>query len=64
VELGYWPIQGRTFIARVGAQNVPEGEASPLSLGGSFRGDRIVLDYAFRPVDGFDDLHVITVGWR
>jgi len=63
LEIGYYPIQGRTFIVRVGGQNVPEGESSPLTLGGSFRGDDLTLDYAFRDVDG-QALHVITLGWR
>jgi len=63
LELGYYPIQGRTFIVRVGGQNVPAGEDSPLTLGGSFRGDDLTLDYAWREVDG-DAVHVITLGWR
>jgi len=63
LEIGYYPIQGRTFIARIGAQNVPEGEGSPLTLGGTFRGDDLTIDYAWRDVDG-TAVHVITLGWR
>jgi hypothetical protein len=64
LELGYWPVQGRTFVARVGVRNVPEGEASPVTFGGSFWGDRLVLEYAFQPVDDADGLHRVTLGWR
>ncbi len=63
VELGYYPVQGRTFIVRIGGQSVPEGDASPLTLGGTFRGDEIVIDWAWRDVDG-TGVHVVTVGWR
>lgn len=63
LEVGYYPIQGRTFIARIGGQNVPEGEGSPLTLGGTFRGDDLTIDYAWRDVDGVA-LHTITLGWR
>lgn len=64
VEFGYWPVRGRTFMARIGAQSVPEGDASPLTLGGSFHGDELVIDYAFQAVDGFDGVHRLTLGWR
>ncbi|MDT8369195.1 MAG: hypothetical protein RQ745_08295 [Longimicrobiales bacterium] len=63
LEIGYFPIQGRTFIGRVGVQSVPDGDASHVTLGGSFRGDELVIDYAWREVDG-TSLHVITLGWR
>lgn len=64
IELGYWPVRGRTFVVRMGGVSVPEGEASPLTFGGSFWGDALVLDYAFQPVDGTDGVHRVTVGWR
>lgn len=64
LEFGYWPIQGRTFVARLGARTVPEGEASPLTLGGSFWGDDLVLDYAWQPVEGTEGVHRISLGWR
>jgi hypothetical protein len=63
LELGYYPIQGRTFIARIGAQNVPEGDGATLTLGGSYRGDDLTIDYAWRDVDGLA-VHTITLGWR
>jgi hypothetical protein len=64
LEVGYWPIRGRTFVGRVGFRSVPEGDASPVTFGGSFWGDDLVLEYAFQPVSGEDGLHRITVGWR
>jgi hypothetical protein len=64
LEFGYWPVRGRTFVARVGARTVPEGEARPLTLGGSFWGDDLVLEYAWQPVTGTQGVHRITLGWR
>ncbi len=64
LEFGYWPLRGRTFVARVGARSIPEGDASPLTLGGSYWGDDLVLDYAYQPVEGTDGIHRITLGWR
>lgn len=64
VEFGYWPIRGRTFVGRVGVRTVPEGDASPVTFGGSFWGDDLVLEYAFQPVDDLDGIHRVSVGWR
>jgi hypothetical protein len=64
LEFGYWPVRGRTFVARVGARSVHEGEASPLVLGGSFWGDDLVLEYGWQPVDGTEGVHRVTLGWR
>lgn len=64
IELGYWPVVGRTFVARIGVRNVPEGEASPVTFGGSYWGDDLVLEYAFQPTDGSKGIHRFTVGWR
>jgi len=68
VELGYWPIQGRTFVARVGFQDVPEGsEALPLTTGFAFQGDDIVVEWAFRPFsEGTDEggSHRFALRWR
>ena len=66
VEIGYWPIRGRTFVARIGARRVPEGSASPLSLGFAFWGDIIILEWAFQPidVDGTAGTHRFGVRWR
>jgi hypothetical protein len=49
VELGYWPISGRTFVARLGAQSVPSGsEASPFTFGFAFWGDDLRLEWAYQ----------------
>jgi hypothetical protein len=64
LEVGYWPVRGRTFVGRVGFRRVPEGKASPVTFGGSFWGDALVLDYAFQSVDGADGIHRISLGWR
>ena len=64
IEVGYYPVTGRTFVARLGARRVVEGEALPFTFGGSYWGDRLVLDYAFQAVDGHDGVHRVTVGWR
>ncbi len=56
VEVGYWPVQGRTFVARLGVQSVPDGsEASPLTAGFAFWGDDLTLEWAVRPFGGADD---------
>lgn len=56
VEVGYWPVQGRTFVARLGVQNVPDGsEASPITAGFAFWGDDLTLEWAVRPFSGADD---------
>ncbi len=67
VELGYWPIQGRTFVARLGFQNVPEGsDAAPFTTGFAFWGDDITVEWAWRPVSGADEggTHRFGVRWR
>ena len=66
LELGYWPISGRTFVARIGVQNAPEGSAAdPFTFGFAFWGDDLVLEWAYQ---GFGDLDVGThrfgVRWR
>ncbi|HSM61042.1 MAG TPA: hypothetical protein VK849_09605 [Longimicrobiales bacterium] len=66
LELGYWPIVGRTFLARVGVQRVPEGsEASPLTLGLAYWGDDLVLEWAYRDFGDLDEgTHRFGVRWR
>jgi hypothetical protein len=50
VEVGYWPVRGRTFVARLGFQDVPEGsEALPLTTGFAFQGDEVTVEWAYRP---------------
>jgi len=65
VELGYWPVVGRTFVARVGVQRVPEGEGSPLTVGLAFWGDDLVLEWAYRDFGGLGEgTHRFGVRWR
>ena len=67
VEIGYWPIQGRTFVARVGFQDSPDGsDASPVTTGFAFWGDDITVEWAFRPFSGVDEggTHRFGVRWR
>ena len=65
VEVGYWPVRGRTFVGRVGVRRVPDGDASPMSLGFAYWGDNLVLDWAFQPIDGPESgTHRFGVRWR
>jgi hypothetical protein len=64
LEVGYWPVIGRTFVLRVGARSVPEGDASPLTAGASYWGDDLILSYAWQAMDDLDGVHRISVGWR
>lgn len=48
VEIAWWPIQRRIFIARIGVVRVEEEDASPITFGAGFEGDRIRIDYAYR----------------
>lgn len=66
LEVGYWPVRGRTFVGRVGVQAVPDGEASPVSFGFAFWGDDLVLEWAWQPFGGTVDqgTHRFGVGWR
>ena len=49
LEIAWWPIQRRTFIARIGAvRRIGEDAGSPLTFGAGFEGDRIRIDYAYR----------------
>lgn len=53
VELGYWPIQGRTFVARAGFQSSAEGsDARPVTFGFAFWGDDVTVEWAWRPFPG------------
>ena len=47
VEIAYWPIVRRVFIARIGVVRVVDGDGSPLTLGAGFEGDRVRLDYGY-----------------
>ncbi len=64
VDVRFWPIQGRTFIARFGATRVPDGPARPLTFGLAFWGDAIALEYAYQGYDDTGDAHRVGVRWR
>lgn len=67
VEVGYYPIQGRTFVARLGVQDVPDGsEVAPLTMGFAFWADDLTLEWAFRPVSDADEggTHRFGIRWR
>jgi hypothetical protein len=65
VEIGYWPVSGRTFVGRVGYRLLPEGfSARPITFGGAFLGDDIVLEYAYQAYDDGDPSHSFSIGWR
>jgi hypothetical protein len=65
LEVAYWPVTGRTFIARIGVRNLPaEQSGSPLTFGGAFMGDDLVLEYAYEGFDSGCPSHRFTLGWR
>lgn len=66
LEFGYWPINGRTFVARVGLQAAPDGSAAdPVTLGFAFWGDDLVLEWAYQGFGDLDDgTHRFGVRWR
>jgi len=67
VELGYWPIQGRTFVARLGFQSVPDAsDAKPFTAGLAFWGDDITVEWAYRPFSNADEggSHRFGLRWR
>jgi len=67
VEVGYWPVRGRTFVARIGFQKPDEGsDMSPVSLGFSFWGDDVTAEWAFRPYGGDESggTHRFALRWR
>lgn len=66
VELGYWPINGRTFVARFGAQSVPDGsDASPFTFGFAFWGDDLRLEWAYQDFGGgLTGTHRFGLAWH
>ena len=66
LEVGYWPISGRTFVGRVGFQD-PEGtDLSAFSFGLAFWGDNVTAEWAFRPYSGPESAgtHRFGLRWR
>lgn len=64
IEIAWWPLVGRTFIARVGVRRVPNGGASAISFGAAFTGDAITVEYAFQEFDGSGAAHRVGLRWR
>jgi hypothetical protein len=66
LEVGYWPISGRTFVARVGLSSVPAGsEASPVTFGFAYWGDDLVLEWAYQDFSTLDQgTHRFGIRWR
>jgi hypothetical protein len=65
VEVAYWPVTGRTFVGRVGFRHLPELQSgSPITFGGAFLGDDIILDYAYEGFDSGSPSHRFGIGWR
>jgi hypothetical protein len=66
VELGYWPITGRTFVARFGARSVPSGsDASPFTFGFAFWGDDLRLEWAYQDFGGgASGTHRFGLAWH
>lgn len=66
VEVGYWPIRGRTFVARVGVQDPDGGDLSAFSFGFAFWGDNVTAEWAFRPYSGpaSAGTHRFGLRWR
>jgi len=65
LEVAYWPVTGRTFVGRLGFRHLPEEQSgSPMTFGGAFMGDAIILDYAYEGFDSGSPSHRFSVGWR
>lgn len=64
IEVGYWPVQGRTFFLRGGLRDPADEDVDPWTVGAGFSGDRISLDWAMFTVDGGPSSHRFTVRWR
>lgn len=64
IEISYWPVQGRTFAARIGYDGpVNDEPARSLTLGGALTGDDFSFDYAWGELDG-RNVHRVGVSWR
>jgi hypothetical protein len=64
IEIGYWPIQGRTFFFRAGIRDPADEATQPWTAGLGFSGDAISLDYAVIAFDGASASHRLTLRWR
>jgi hypothetical protein len=64
LEFGWWPVQGRTLVGRVGLGGSRIRGASQPSLGAAFLGDSFTVEYAWREVSGGRGLHGVTLRFR
>lgn len=64
LEVAWWPIQGRTFVGRVGLGGSEIRDASLPTLGAAFLGDSFTLEYAWRDVGGSRGLHAVGLRFR
>ena len=63
-EVAWWPVNGRTFIGRVGIRRIEDSPASEITFGGAFMGDAITIEYAYQGFDDLDGAHRLGVSWR
>jgi hypothetical protein len=64
VEAGYGWIEGYSVTLRAGAQRPEVITQRPMSVGGTFNADRLVLDYALEFFDGNRYAHHIAIRWH
>jgi hypothetical protein len=65
LEVGYWPVNGRTFVGRIGLRYLPDEQSgSPVTFGGAFWGDDIILEYAYEGFCRGAPSHRFSLGWR
>ena len=66
-EIGYYPVRGRTFVLRIGLQDVPQkSEMSSFTTGFAVWLDDLILEWAFRPVSSAPERgsHRFGISWR
>ena len=64
IEVAYWPVNGRTFIGRIGIRYIDDSDVRPLTLGAGFVGDRIGIDYGVQRYEGSRAVHRVGVRLR
>lgn len=64
LETGYSWIEGYSITFRAGARRPESNLERPVTLGASFSGDRLTIDYAIRFFDNSRNAHLVTVRWR
>jgi len=65
LEIGYWPVVGRTFFLRGGVRRPqPSTSQRPFALGAGFNGDRIALDCAVLPLKGGRASYQVALRWH